>query len=75
MQGDLDTQVAPGNAEKLAELARARKKAGPVEVVHLPGINHLLVPATTGEVSEYAALPDKTIDPEVADRISVWLKK
>ena len=36
------------------ELARARKKAGPVEVVHLPGVNHLLVPATTGEVEEYA---------------------
>jgi uncharacterized protein len=75
VQGDLDTQVAPGNAEKLAELARARKKAGSVDVVHLPGINHLLVKATTGEVSEYSQLPDKTIDPEIADRIAIWLKK
>ena len=49
-------QVPPCHADKLAELARARKKAGPVEVVHLPGINHLLVPAKTGEVSEYASL-------------------
>ena len=55
IQGDLDTQVAPHHADKLGELARARKKdAGPVEVVHLPGVNHLLVPATTGEVKEYA---------------------
>ena len=75
VQGDLDTQVSPGNAERLAELARTRKKAGPVEVVHLPGVNHLLVHATTGEVSEYAQLPDKTIDREVADRIATWLKK
>ena len=36
VQGDLDTQVPPAHAEKLAELARARKKgAGPVEVVHI----------------------------------------
>jgi len=75
VQGDLDTQVPPANAEKLAEMARARKKAGPVDVVHLPGINHLLVHATTGEVSEYPDLPDKTINPEVADRIATWLKK
>ncbi len=52
IQGDLDTQVEPHHADKLGELARARKKdAGPVEVVHLPGVNHLLVPATTGEVT------------------------
>ena len=49
VQGDLDTQVPPAHADKLAELARARKKARPVEVVHLP-VYHLLVPATTGEV-------------------------
>ena len=55
IQGDLDAQVPPHHAEKLAELARARKKAGPVEVVHLAGVNHLLVPATTGEIQEYSA--------------------
>ena len=50
VQGDLDTQVPPHHAEQLAELARERKKAPPVEAVHLPGVNHLLVKATTGEV-------------------------
>ena len=76
VQGDLDAQVQPHNAEKLGDLARARKKdAGPVEVVHLPGLNHLLVPATTGDVQEYPELKQKAISPEVAATITAWLKK
>ncbi len=75
IQGDLDVQVQPHHAEKLGELAKARKKAGPVEVVHLAGVNHLLVPATTGEVKEYAELKQKSISPEVASTIVAWLKK
>jgi pimeloyl-ACP methyl ester carboxylesterase len=76
IQGDLDAQVQPHHAEKLGELARARKKdAGPVEVVHLPGLNHLLVPATTGDVQEYPELKEKSISPEIASTIAAWLKK
>ena len=56
-------------------MARARKKAPPVELVHLPGLNHLLVPAETGEVSEYGALPVKTISAAVAKTIVEWLKQ
>jgi fermentation-respiration switch protein FrsA (DUF1100 family) len=75
VQGDLDVQVQPHHADKLGGLARARKKAGPVEVVHVAGVNHLLVPATTGEVQEYAQLKEKTISPEVAAAIVAWLRK
>ena len=76
IQGDLDTVVEPQNAEKLGELARARKKgAGPVEVVHVPGLNHILVPAVTGTVQEYPELKQKAISPEVAATIAAWLKK
>jgi pimeloyl-ACP methyl ester carboxylesterase len=76
VQGDLDWQVPPHHAEKLGELARARKKgAGPVEVVHVPGVNHLLVPAVTGDVQEYAQLKDKTISPKVTAAIVEWLQK
>ena len=75
IQGDLDRQVAPHHADRLAELARARKNAPPVEIVHLPGVNHLLTPAKTGEVSEYGALPDKTITPAVAEAIVDWLEQ
>jgi pimeloyl-ACP methyl ester carboxylesterase len=74
IQGALDTQVPPHHAGKLGALANARKKAPKTEVVVLPGINHLLVPAKTGAVSEYGSLPDRTVSPEVPARIVAWLK-
>jgi pimeloyl-ACP methyl ester carboxylesterase len=75
VQGDLDVQVPPHHADRLGDLARARKKAGAVEVVHLPGVNHILVPATTGEVAEYPELKQKTISPDVAKTIAQWLRR
>lgn len=75
VQGDLDVQVPPHHADKLAEMARARKKNPGVEVVHLPGINHLLVSATTGEVQEYQQLKDRKVSDQVATAIADWLKK
>jgi uncharacterized protein len=75
LQGDLDTQIPPAHADALAELARARKKAGPVELVHLPGVNHLLASAKTGEVSEYSTLEEKKIVPAAATAIAEWLEK
>ena len=41
----------------------------------VPGVNHLLVPATTGEVDEYASLPDKHVSPAVSAAVVEWLKK
>jgi alpha-beta hydrolase superfamily lysophospholipase len=71
----LDKQVDPSNADILEKLARARRRGGPVEVVRIPGINHLLVPATTGEVDEYASLKDKTVSETLSTSIVEWLKK
>ncbi|MBI3401664.1 MAG: alpha/beta fold hydrolase [Acidobacteria bacterium] len=78
VQGELDTQVEPSNADRLEAMAKKRKNAPPVnmvEMVKLPGINHLLVPATTGEVEEYGALKDKTVSPAVTQAIVTWLTK
>ena len=75
VQGELDTQVEPQNADRLGELARKRKNAPAVDVVKVPGINHLLVPATTGEVSEYGTLADKHVSETVTQAIVTWLKK
>jgi len=75
VQGDLDTQVEPSNADRLEALARTRKNAKPVEVVKLPGVNHLLVPAATGEVDEYPTLKDKHVSRAVTQAIVTWLKK
>lgn len=75
IQGALDTQVPPHHADTLAALARARKNSPPVKVVHLPGVNHLLARATTGEVSEYKDLKEKAIVPEVAGEIAEWVRQ
>ena len=75
VQGDLDKQVFPHHADKLAEMARARDRKEPVEVVHLPGVNHLLVPATSGEVTEYGTLAEKKVSPVVATKIAEFLKR
>ncbi len=74
IQGELDTQVPPHHAQRLADLARKRKKAPAVEVVLLPGVNHLLVRAVTGEIAEYPDLKEKTVVPEVAPRIAEFLR-
>src|SRR5262249_46037099 len=75
VQGLLDTQVRPSNADRLETLARSRKNAGSVDVIRVPGVNHLLVPATTGEVDEYALLKDKQVSAAVTTPIVEWLKK
>lgn len=76
VQGELDTQVQPYHADKLAELARARKIKTEVEVVKVPGINHLLVPAKTGEVAEYASLgADARVSTQVTSAIATFMTK
>ena len=75
VQGELDTVVDPSNAGKLEALARKRKNSPPVDVVTVPGVNHLLIPAKTGEVDEYPALADKRVSADVIEPIVTWLKK
>ena len=74
VQGELDTQVDPKNADLLAEAARQRKNAV-VDIVKIPGVNHLLASATTGEMDEYGALKDKHVAPAVTQAILSWLQK
>jgi hypothetical protein len=41
----------------------------------VPGVNHLLVPAKTGEVSEYGALEPKQVSPAATEPIAAWLTR
>ncbi len=75
VQGALDTQVDPSNADRLEELARKRKGALRVDVVKIPDVNHLLVSATTGESAEYASLKDRHVSEAVTRAITDWLRK
>jgi uncharacterized protein len=77
VQGSLDTQVLPAQADRLEALANARKTRNvpPARKVIVPGVNHLLVPARTGEVEEYPSLPVKVVDAAVTDPLIAWLKE
>ena len=77
VQGELDTQVMPHHAEALANMARQRKgDKVPVEVFRATGVNHLLVPAKTGDVTEYGTLgPDARVSPQVTGAIASFLTK
>jgi pimeloyl-ACP methyl ester carboxylesterase len=75
VQGERDMEVAPANADRLEALAKARKQPAVVEVVKIPGVNHLMVPAQSGEADEYATLADRQISPVASAAIVEWLKK
>lgn len=75
VQGELDTQVTPDNADALLALAQARKNGQGADVVKLPRLNHLLVPAKSGEVSEYGTLEARTISADVGSSIVEWLQR
>jgi pimeloyl-ACP methyl ester carboxylesterase len=74
VHGDLDRQVPVAHVTPLSDLAR-KSRSKSVEVVVVRGVNHLLVPATTGEVTEYSSLTDRNISAEVRNAITGWLSR
>jgi len=72
LAGELDLQVrADENLEGVEKaLKRARNKD--VTTRAFPGLNHLLQPALTGTVEEYATI-ETTISPEVLGLVSAWI--
>ncbi len=75
VQAELDKEVLPHHGTELAQLGRAREKAQPTESIALPGLNHLLARATTGEVAEYGSLTERAVSSAALLEISSWLKK
>ncbi|MGE3707458.1 MAG: alpha/beta hydrolase [Vicinamibacterales bacterium] len=75
LRAALDAEVAASHADRLGELGKARKRKEPTDVVTVPGVNHLLVPATTGAIAEYASLGDAAVSPAVADAIASWIQQ
>jgi pimeloyl-ACP methyl ester carboxylesterase len=75
VHGELDRQVPVAHADKLANLARTESKSKSVDVVVVRGVNHLLVPAVTGETSEYGSLKERTVSKDVTGAITGWLSK
>jgi fermentation-respiration switch protein FrsA (DUF1100 family) len=75
LHGELDRQVPVAHADRLADVARKKSDSKAIEVVTVRGVNHLLVPATTGEVSEYGSLPERNVSKDVTTTIGNWLAK
>ena len=75
VHGELDRQVPVAHADRLAALARTESDSKSVEVVIVKGVNHLLVPAFTGEVSEYGTLTDRNVSRDVSSAINAWLTR
>jgi pimeloyl-ACP methyl ester carboxylesterase len=75
VHGAIDREVEASNAERLAEIARKESKSKSVELVVVRGVNHLLTPAVTGEVTEYASLDDRAVSNDVTDAVNGWLAK
>ncbi|HEX5106980.1 MAG TPA: alpha/beta fold hydrolase [Vicinamibacterales bacterium] len=74
VHGDLDREVPVAHAERLAELAR-KGKSESVSLVTIRGINHLLIPAFTGAVSEYPTLNDHNVSKDLSSAVTGWLTK
>jgi pimeloyl-ACP methyl ester carboxylesterase len=72
VSGERDLQVPP--RENLPPVEKALKSGGngSVQVVELPGLNHLLQTARTGLPSEYAEI-DETIAPVALETIGDWI--
>lgn len=75
IRAERDTQVPMHHADKLAAAANLRRKVAPTEIVTLAGVNHLLVPAMTGDAAEYPSLAGSTIAPDTAAAITNFLRQ
>jgi pimeloyl-ACP methyl ester carboxylesterase len=71
----LDREVPAYHGEQLAQLARSRPRANATDFVQLPGVNHLLARATTGDVAEYGTLPDRSVSPAAMLELTSWLTR
>jgi dipeptidyl aminopeptidase/acylaminoacyl peptidase len=69
LHGGADDVVPAHHAEKLAALARARRKAGPVAVEILEGVGHELTAGAGGDGRSEARLSD-----EIVRRLVAWLR-
>ena len=75
LHGELDQQVPVAHADRLGALAKKVSKSKGIDVVTVKGVNHLLVPAATGEVTEYGTLADRNVSKDVVKSLTDWLGK
>jgi dipeptidyl aminopeptidase/acylaminoacyl peptidase len=74
VHGDLDREVPVAHAQRLTDAAR-KGDAESVDLVVVKGVNHLLQPAVTGDVTEYQKLASKGVSPDVSSAVVSWLQR
>jgi pimeloyl-ACP methyl ester carboxylesterase len=75
IHGELDAEVPVSHLDRLGELAQKEGRSRSVAVVAVRGVNHLLTPAVTGDVAEYASLTNRNVSSDVTKAIAEWLAK
>lgn len=73
--GQLDREVLPSQGDRFATLTTTRKGAPSFERISVPDVNHLLVPATSGEIDEYGALKERTVSAKLLVALISWLQR
>ena len=67
--GDKDLQVPPAQSEPALRAALAGNPD--VTIRTFPGLNHLMQPTATGDITEYGSI-ETTIDPQVLELVRSW---
>ena len=75
LRGAMDREVGSHHAERLAELARARRRDAPVEQVTLEGLDHLLLETEPGVVTPQGDLRDRSVSPSFVEALTSWLER
>jgi len=77
LHGSLDREVPASHGERLEEIAAARKNARPgmITRVVVPGVNHLLIAAKTGDRDEYDLLTDQNISADLVSAVVGWINQ
>ena len=75
VHGQLDQQVNVTHLDRIAGIARTESDSKSVSVVSVRGVNHLLVPAVTGAITEYGALTDRNVSRDITTAVNDWLTK
>jgi pimeloyl-ACP methyl ester carboxylesterase len=75
VHGQLDREIPVAHLDRISEIARAKSDSKDIAVVSVRGVNHLLLPAVTGQMSEYVTLQDRTVSRDVSAAVTSWLQK
>jgi pimeloyl-ACP methyl ester carboxylesterase len=75
VHGTLDQEVPVVHADRLEELSRTARKRPETHTkkVVVPGVNHLLVAAESGDIDEYVTLQARDVSPSVTSALLTWL--